>query len=65
MKNLPSLTPPFSEDDFPLQCEVYKKNLADLIDKSGACKDLFEIVDMQADNGDFTIKIYNRIVGLS
>jgi len=65
MKNLPSLRPPFSEDDFQLQSEVYKNNLADLIDKSEACKDLFEIVDMQADNGDFTIKIYNRIVGLS
>jgi len=65
MKNLPSLRPPFSEDDFQLQSEIYKKNLADLINKSKACKNLFEIVDMQADNGDFTIKIYNRIVGIS
>ena len=63
MKNVPSLKPPFSEDDFQLQSEIYKNNLARLIEDDEACKQLFEIVDMQADNGDFTVKIYNMIVG--
>ena len=64
MKNIPSLKPPFSEDDFQLQSEIYKKNLATLIKDDKDCRDMFEIVDMQVDNGDFTIKIYNKIMGL-
>jgi len=63
MRNVPSLKPPFSEDDFQLQSEVYKKNLTDLIAENKKCRDLFDYIDMQADNGDFTIKIYKKIVG--
>ena len=62
MKNVHSLKPPFSEDDFKLQSEIYKNNLARLIEDDEDCRDRLEIVDMQADNGDFTIKIYNKIV---
>ena len=63
MKNVHSLKPPFSEDDFKLQSEIYKNNLARLIEEDEVCRDMFEIVDMQADNGDFTVKICNMIVG--
>ena len=63
MKNVHSLKPPFSEEEFQLQSEIYKDNLARLIEHDDICSDMFEIVDMQADNGDFTIKIYNKIMG--
>ena len=63
MKNVHSLKPPFSEDDFKLQSEIDKDNLAGLIEEDEVCRDMFEIVDMQESNGDFTIKIYNKIVG--
>ena len=63
MKNIPSLKPSFGEDDFHLQSEIYKNNLAALIEEDRVCRDMFEIVDMQADNGDFTLKIYNKIMG--
>ena len=65
MKNVHSLKPPLSEEDFQLQSEIYKDNLARLIEEDEDCRDRFEIVDMQADNGDFTIKLYNMIVGTS
>ena len=63
MINTNSLKPPFGEDDFQLQAEIYKKNLTSMIEEDGACRDSFEIVDMQRCNGDFTMKIYNKMMG--
>eukprot|EP00092_Neocalanus_flemingeri_P011063 GFUD01011911.1.p1 GENE.GFUD01011911.1~~GFUD01011911.1.p1 ORF type:complete len:347 (+),score=95.10 GFUD01011911.1:617-1657(+) len=61
MKNMHSLRPPFCEEDFQLQSQIYKKNLTSLIEEDPACRDSFEIVDMQGGNGDFTVKIYDRV----
>ena len=65
MKNVHSLKPLFSEEEFQLQSEIYKNTLGRLIKEDEVCRDMFEIVDMQADNGDFTIKLYNMIAGTS
>jgi len=57
-----SLKPPFLEEDFQLQSQIYKNNLDTLIQEDEACRDIFELVDMQDDcNGDFTVKIYNSV----
>eukprot|EP00092_Neocalanus_flemingeri_P034766 GFUD01037836.1.p1 GENE.GFUD01037836.1~~GFUD01037836.1.p1 ORF type:complete len:335 (+),score=78.64 GFUD01037836.1:152-1156(+) len=61
MVNIHSLKKPFSEEDFKLHSEIYKKGLTSMIEEDAACQERFEIVDMQRDNGNFTMKIYNRV----
>ena len=62
MKNVHSFRPPFTEDDFQLQSDIYKNNLTDLIEEDEACQDMFEIVDMQKGNGHFAKGIHDRLV---
>eukprot|EP00092_Neocalanus_flemingeri_P079472 GFUD01099001.1.p1 GENE.GFUD01099001.1~~GFUD01099001.1.p1 ORF type:complete len:107 (+),score=34.93 GFUD01099001.1:49-321(+) len=62
MVNIHSLRKPFSEEDFKLHSEIYKKGLTSMIEEDAACQERFEIVDMQRDNGNFTMKIYNMVV---